>query len=138
MAVMSYFYVKIILERGKIMENMLFCQSCGMPLENEDVIGTNNSGSKNEDFCIYCYKDGNYTEDVTMNEMIDISLKHMKEMFKDNLDFNDDEALNKMKYFFPKLKRWKCTCVDECANGYNPNCNCTSTECHCREEKSNN
>lgn len=32
---------------------------------------------------------------------------------------------------FPTLKRWKCTCTDECANGYNPNCTCTNPECHC-------
>ena len=34
-----------------------FCQSCGMPL-TEDVLGTNADGSKNEDYCMYCYKDG--------------------------------------------------------------------------------
>ena len=31
-----------------------FCQSCGMPL-TEDVLGTNADGSKNEDYCMYCY-----------------------------------------------------------------------------------
>ena len=35
---------------------------------------------------------------------------------------------------FPELKRWKCTCTDECAFGYNPNCTCTNPECHCREK----
>ena len=34
---------------------------------------------------------------------------------------------------FPTLKRWKCTCTDECASGYNPNCTCENPECHCRE-----
>lgn len=84
----------------------LFCESCGMPLENEEVIGTNKDGGKNQDYCIYCYKDGDFTADVTMEEMIDISLKHMKELFKDDPNFNEEEALSKMQSFFPKLKRW--------------------------------
>ena len=35
---------------------------------------------------------------------------------------------------FPTLKRCKCTCTDECASGYNPNCTCTNPECHCTEK----
>ena len=84
----------------------LFCQSCGMPLENEEVMGTNKDGGKNKDYCIYCYKDGNFLQDVTMDEMIDISLSHMKELFKDEPSFSEEEALDNMKSFFPKLKRW--------------------------------
>lgn len=33
-----------------------FCQSCGMPLNSENL-GTNADGSKNEDYCMYCYKE---------------------------------------------------------------------------------
>ena len=36
---------------------MKFCQSCGMPLTPE-ILGTNADGSKNEEYCINCYKDG--------------------------------------------------------------------------------
>jgi len=88
-------------------KEMIFCQSCGMPLNINDVIGTNNDNSKNDDYCIYCYKDGTFTADCTMDEMINISLKHMKELFKDNPSFNEQEALDNMNSFFPKLKRWK-------------------------------
>ena len=49
---------------------MKFCQSCGMPLTNE-MLGTNADGSPNEDYCIYCYKDGKFTHDMTMEQMID-------------------------------------------------------------------
>ena len=86
--------------------NELFCESCGMPLDKEEVIGTNKDGSKNQDYCVYCYKDGAFTVDVTMDEMIEISLNHMRELFKDDPSFNEQEALDKMKSFFPKLKRW--------------------------------
>lgn len=83
-----------------------FCQSCGMPLDKDEVGGTNADGSKNSDYCIYCYTGGAFTVDCTMEEMIGISLTHMKEMFKDDPNFNEQEALNKMNSFFPKLKRW--------------------------------
>ena len=43
-----------------------FCQSCGMPLTDE-ILGTNADGSKNEDYCIYCYKDGKFLQDCTMD-----------------------------------------------------------------------
>ena len=36
------------------------CQSCGMPL-SEDVLGSNADGSKNEEYCMYCMKEGNFT-----------------------------------------------------------------------------
>ena len=55
-----------------------FCQSCGMPLTNE-VLGTNADGSKNEEYCMYCYKDGKFLQDCTMDEMM----------------------------YFPHLKRWR-------------------------------
>ncbi len=84
----------------------LYCQSCGMLLEKEEIIGTNKDSSKNNDYCIYCYKDGDYTQNVSMDEMIDISLRHMKQLFKDDPNFNESDALENMKSFFPKLKRW--------------------------------
>ncbi len=48
---------------------MKFCQSCGMPLNNHNH-GTNADGTPNEDYCIYCYKDGKFTQDLTMEQMI--------------------------------------------------------------------
>ncbi len=39
-----------------------FCQSCGMPLI-DDNRGTNADGSRNFDYCIYCYKDGEFAHE---------------------------------------------------------------------------
>jgi hypothetical protein len=48
------------------MENLI-CQSCGMPMESKEIHGTNNDGSNNEEYCIYCYQKGNFTSpNVTM------------------------------------------------------------------------
>ena len=52
------------------MENK-FCQSCGMPITSEEQFGRNADGSKNEEYCSYCYRDGAFTENCTMDEMID-------------------------------------------------------------------
>ena len=48
-----------------------FCQSCGMPLQKNEELGTNHDGSKNEEYCCYCYKDGAFTMACTMDQMID-------------------------------------------------------------------
>lgn len=84
-----------------------FCQSCGMPLDGEQVLGTLSDGSKHEEYCIYCFSGGRFTSDVTMDEMIGISLAHMKELFREDASFNEQEALQQMQSFFPELKRWR-------------------------------
>lgn len=53
-------------------ENMKFCQSCAMPMSDEHF-GTEKDGSKSEDYCSYCYQDGEFTIDNSMEEMIDYS-----------------------------------------------------------------
>ena len=47
------------------------CQSCAMPMESLDLHGTNADSSKNQDYCHYCYKDGAFTKNETMEEMIE-------------------------------------------------------------------
>ena len=49
------------------MENKI-CQSCGMPIISNEQLGTNKDKSRNEDYCIYCYKDGEFIDKVTMEE----------------------------------------------------------------------
>ena len=58
-------------------KEMKFCQSCGMPLTDE-VLGTNADGSKNEDYCMYCYRDGKFLQDCTMEEMVCKVLHYVK------------------------------------------------------------
>ena len=45
-----------------------FCQSCAMPLSSKELYGTNADGCKNEDYCIYCFKDGKFTSDMLMDD----------------------------------------------------------------------
>jgi len=90
------------------MSEMKYCESCGMHLDSKEVLGTNKDGSNNGEYCIYCYKDGSFTTDCTMEAMIEVSLKHMEEsgMLKEQ-NKTEQEAREFMYGFFPKLKRWK-------------------------------
>ena len=88
------------------MNEMKFCQSCGMPLSNE-VLGTNADGSKSDEYCIYCYKDGAFTGNFTMEEMAEYC-----SMFVEEYNKNTGKNLTCCEYkqellkFYPTLKRW--------------------------------
>ena len=86
---------------------MKFCQSCGMPLTN-DVLGTNADGSKNEDYCMYCYKDGQFVQDCTMDEMIEHCAQFVGAV-NENMEkpITKEEYIGQMKMYFPHLKRWR-------------------------------
>ena len=83
-----------------------FCQSCGMPL-NDEILGTNADSSKSEDYCIYCYKDGVFTGDFTMDEMVEYC-----SMFVDEYNKNTGQNLTACQYkdvlrqLYPTMKRW--------------------------------
>jgi len=116
------------------MEELKYCQSCAMPLTKEEEFGTNKDGSKNEEYCVYCYKNGEFTSDCKMEEMIEMNLKYLDVWnTEQGTNLTIEEARAELLKIFPDLKRWKCTCTDECASGYNPNCTCASSECHCTE-----
>ncbi|MCL1964420.1 MAG: WYL domain-containing protein, partial [Firmicutes bacterium] len=85
---------------GTAMEKKI-CQSCAMPMEKEQY-GTNRDGSQNEAYCMYCYKDGAFTSDQTMEQMVDTCVPFMVE------DGMTEEAARKiMNETLPQLKRWK-------------------------------
>ena len=88
-------------------ENMKFCQSCGMPLTDQ-LLGTNADGSKNEEYCIYCYKDGAFTSDFTMEEMVEFCAQFVEDFNKDsgqNLSREEYKAM--LRQYYPNLKRWR-------------------------------
>ena len=77
-------------------KEMHFCQSCGMPLTDE-ILGTNADGSKNEEYCIYCFKDGAFTGDFTMEEMIEFCSQFVEQYNKDSGQNLTQEEYNKLK-----------------------------------------
>ncbi|UQT47544.1 zinc ribbon domain-containing protein [Flavonifractor plautii] len=51
--------------------NHTFCQSCGMPIDAPALRGTERGGTPSEHYCKYCYQEGAFTGEMTMEEMID-------------------------------------------------------------------
>ena len=96
-----------------------FCQSCGMPL-SDAVLGTNADGSKNDEYCLYCFKDGAFTGDFIMEEMVQFCAQ-----FVDEYNKNTGNSLNKEEYkdvlrqFYPHLKRWQLP-ADQLPHATNP------------------
>lgn len=85
----------------------IFCQSCGMPMQTSDQFGTNKDGSLNHEYCCYCYKNGAFLQDCTMDEMIEHCIKFLDEFNKGcDTRLSKEEAVEQMKKHFPKLKRW--------------------------------
>ena len=85
-----------------------FCQSCGMPLTKNEDCGTNADGSINFDYCQYCYKDGKFLQDMTMDEMIEHCAQFVDEVNKNMpKPMTKEEYKQMMQGFFPMLKRWR-------------------------------
>ena len=78
----------------------LICQCCGMPLEDE-IIGRDKDGAFNEDYCKWCYADGNYTYS-NMDDLIDVCVPHMAKE-----GFTEEQARAYMKQVLPGLDYWK-------------------------------
>lgn len=79
-----------------------------MPLDSNEVLGTNSDQSKNEEYCCYCFKNGAFTKEVTMEEMIATCVQMLDEYNKDAKQrLTKEEAIAEMRKHFPELKRWK-------------------------------
>lgn len=75
------------------------CQSCGMPLHQLNEFGTDKRGVRVEDYCQYCFKNGQFTSDSTMDEMIELCAKYMT-------DITPNAAIDHLRKKLPTLKRW--------------------------------
>ena len=84
------------------------CQSCGMIMEKDSDKGTQSDGTKSEEYCTFCYRRGEFAQDITMEEMIEHNLKDLDEWNKDaGLHLTEQEAREQLMEFLPTLKRWK-------------------------------
>ena len=78
----------------------LICQCCGMPLD-DSIIGRNEDGSLNEDYCQWCYADGTYTYS-DMNDLIRVCVPNMVQQ-----GFTEEQARTYMQQMLPSLDYWK-------------------------------
>lgn len=78
------------------------CQSCSMPLTQAALLGTEKNGSKNQEYCIYCYQHGAFVNPaMTLAEMTALVKTQMENM-KMEPDIIDIAIAS-----LPSLKRWK-------------------------------
>lgn len=83
--------------------NQTICQSCGMPMTAEDY-GTNKDGSANQEYCKYCFADGAFTSEETLDQMIETCVKYM---VKPEEGMTEEKARALLNEEMPKLKRWQ-------------------------------
>jgi len=78
----------------------LICQCCGMPLDDASI-SKETDGIFNEDYCKWCYADGEYMYH-DMDDLIDVCVNHMA-----NEQFTPEQVRAYMKDMLPKLDYWK-------------------------------
>ncbi len=82
----------------------VICQSCAMPMTEDKQFGSNADGSKNGDYCCYCFEDGYFHKEETMAEAIETCVPFVLEA---GVYPDASAAREAMRAFFPTLKRWK-------------------------------
>lgn len=84
------------------------CQSCGMTLAKDSDKGTESDGSKSEEYCSFCYRQGKFVQAISMEEMAEHNLQDLDEWNKSvGLHLTKEEAKKLLMEFLPTLKRWK-------------------------------
>lgn len=80
----------------------LYCQCCGMPLE-ADVFSKESDGIINQDYCKWCYADGEFTYQ-TKKQLIDFLVAH-----RDPNACSEEKARAYYEEHLAKLKHWNST-----------------------------
>lgn len=84
------------------------CQSCGMILEKDSDKGTESDGQKSEDYCAFCYQQGQFVQDITIEKQIEHNLRDLDTWNQENgLHLSEQEARAELLKFLPHLKRWQ-------------------------------
>lgn len=78
----------------------LICQCCGMPLEDLNI-SKEKDGFYNEDYCKWCYADGEYMYG-DMDELIEVCVRNMV-----SDEYSEDEVRAYLRATLPKLDYWK-------------------------------
>lgn len=79
--------------------NQLICQCCGMPLD-DSTISKEPDGAFNEDYCKWCYADGDFAY-KDMDVLINFLVEHMS-----NESFSKEQARSYFSEQIPKLRYW--------------------------------
>ena len=78
----------------------LICQCCGMPLTDDGQISREPDGSFNEDYCKWCYADGQFVYQ-DMDQLLEFLVGHMS-----GENFPPEQARAYFADALPRLKHW--------------------------------
>ena len=78
----------------------LYCQCCGMPLD-DTTISKDPDGDFNEEYCKWCYHDGEFTY-KSKEQLIDFCVEHMA-----SEAWPKEQVRAHMEAVVPTLKHWK-------------------------------
>ena len=80
------------------------CQSCGMPMVEDQQFGTNADCSRCEEYCVFCFAQGEFTApDMTLDDMIE----HVAKVGMDQLGLTEEQAKAMAANMLPQLGRWQ-------------------------------
>lgn len=77
----------------------LICQCCGMPLD-DTTISKESDGAFNEDYCMWCYTDGQFKY-TSKEQLIDFCVAHMS-----SESWPAEQVRAHMEALVPNLKHW--------------------------------
>ena len=85
-------------------EKAFICQSCGMPMQKDEDFGTNTDGTKNGEYCHFCFRDGKFADEgITMEQKID----KLVEIAVSQMSISKEKARAQANEIIPTLKRWR-------------------------------
>ncbi len=79
----------------------LFCQCCGMPLGEDEMVSREPDGSFNEDYCKWCYADGRFAYQ-SMDQLVDFLVAHVP----DGDGLPEEERRGRYARSLKTLKHW--------------------------------
>ncbi len=79
------------------------CNSCGMILADQAERGHEADGSISDAYCVWCYDEGRFLQEVDMESMIEDCAPRMVE----HGGFSLDEAVSLLGAVLPHLDRWR-------------------------------
>lgn len=81
----------------------VICQSCGMPMKQDGDFGTNRNGSKSKEYCMFCFKEGQFTDEgITLVQKIEKNI-----MIAKGMGISEDQAKRMAEKVIPTLKNWR-------------------------------
>jgi hypothetical protein len=79
------------------------CQSCGVPIRRGEDHGTSAKGTRVDDYCSHCYRDGHFTEpNLKKDDMIARATHYLTSKAR----MPETKALLLANQIVPALKRW--------------------------------